>query len=287
MTDIPPVGTVRLSIPGAVAVARRSCSPSCFGYHATWRLFRLTGLKANPAWHARFYHAALADLRDSGGRLRVLICAASDETMLATLTQLLGRHRFQAHMVDACATPLALAAAYAHQHGIAVTTQQASAPQLPDLPGPFEVAVTDGLLSLLSTQADRDTLLARLASLLTPTGLLLYTTRIAGPAGILEYDRLGRAVQAAAIRVGWPGSPRQRRNAARRIRTQPSRRSPFATPGQAREAFAQHFAHVTVERRSEQPSLALRLHPSAWTGQASYCLDVTAHTPTLAAVRTP
>ncbi|WP_322769837.1 hypothetical protein [Frankia sp. Cr1] len=278
MIDTSAVDSARLTILGAFALARRLCQPQCFGYHATWRLFRHTGLKASPGWHTDFYRTALAPLA-ANRPLRILICAASDEAMLATLAMILDRRHVDIHLVDACATPLVLSATYAHRQGIALTTIQAHAPDLPDVPGPFDVAVTDGLLSLLEGPAARHALLARLASLLTPDGRLLYTTRIAGPSSVLEYDRVGRTIQAAAAYLAWPGDTRQRHDLARRILTRPARRSPFTIPDQLRTAFSRHFTHVAVAQRPGQPTLPLRLHPAALTGNASRCIQVTADTP--------
>jgi hypothetical protein len=120
-----------LTLPGAVAAARAHCEPGCFPYHAAWRLCRRAGLKGHPGWHTGFYAQTLDKHPLPTHRpVRVLICAASDEMMLAVLARLVGARRLLVTLIDACRTPLLLAATYAHHHHhIAVTTVQARAPE--------------------------------------------------------------------------------------------------------------------------------------------------------------
>ncbi|NJC74093.1 class I SAM-dependent methyltransferase [Planosporangium thailandense] len=268
-----------LTLPGAVTAARAHCQPDCFAYHATWRLFRHTGLKGHPGWHAGFYAQALAAHPLPTYRpVRVLICAASDEMMLAVLTRLIGARRLLVTLVDACPTPLRLAAAYAHRHHITLTTVRARAPELPDWHDCFDLVITDGLLSLLPHPHDADALLARLTAALDPDGLLLYTTRIA-PTGTLEYDRLGRAIQATTARLAWPGPRNERRSLARTVRTRRSRPSPFNSPDDVHAAFTQHFRDVRLTTRSRPHTLAVRLHPTTRHGAGSISIGVAATHP--------
>lgn len=271
-------GRAPLTLAGALTTARTYCSPDCFPYHASWRLFRRTGLKGNPGWHTGFYQHSL-DRADLPGRVRVLMCAASDEAMLQAMARQLGADRLDVHLVDACPTPLVLARSYAQRHAITLTCSQARAPQLSGIKGPFDLIVTDGLMALLPTVADRDELADRLASLLTATGTLLYTARIAGPAGVLEYDRIGRTVQAATARWAWPGPLDQRRAIAQTTRTRPSRPSPFTTSTAVAQAFSRAFEDVTVLQRSGAPSTALALHPATRHGHASTSVGIAATRP--------
>jgi 2-polyprenyl-3-methyl-5-hydroxy-6-metoxy-1,4-benzoquinol methylase len=133
---------------------------------------------------------------DAGAR--VLICGAADETMLAVVARILGPYMITVHLIDACPTPLRLSTAYARQHAITLTTAQDTAPALASVAGPFDVVVTDGLLSLLPGPADRAATITRLAQLLTHVGLMLCTTRLAAPGRALEYDRFGRILQAGS-----------------------------------------------------------------------------------------
>ncbi|MFH0246312.1 hypothetical protein ACGRHY_28725 [Streptomyces sp. HK10] len=269
-----------LTLPAVVATARRHCTERCFAYHASWRIFRRAGLKGHPGWHTGFYRRALTTHPlPAHGRVRVLICGASDEAMLATLARLLPPEQLEVHLIDACPTPLHLAAAYARRTGITLTTGLDRAPALTGCAGPYDVIVTDGLLSLLPTPGDRAALLARLADLLAPGGLVLYTARIAGAAGVLEYDRIGRRLQAATARALWPAPADQRRDLAGQILTRPSRPSPFAAPGQVRAAFTAVFGDVRCCLRRTPPTLALALAPTVRAGQGSACVGIAARAP--------
>jgi hypothetical protein len=268
----------RLTVPGAAATARRYCGPNCFGYHATWRLFRRAGLKGNPTWYTGFYAQALdAHPLPTGRPVRVLICAASDEAMLAVLGRLLHPRHLEVTLVDACRTPLILAAAYAERHGFSLTTVQGHAPDLPDFDEPFDLVATDGLLSLLARPDDADRLVGYLAAVVRPDGLLLYTTRIAGT-DTLEYDRVGRAIQAAAG-LAWRGTPAQRRTLVRRSWQQRSRPNPFTRPDDVYAAFAPHFARVRRATRSTAHTVAQRIHPSTRRGTGSISVGVAATGP--------
>jgi hypothetical protein len=262
-----------------LAIARRGCAPECFAYHATWRLTRHSGLKGHPGWHTGFYRAALTGHQlPTGKPVRALICGAADETMLAVLTGLLG-DTIDVHLIDACPTPLAINAAYARRRGLTLTAAQATAPALPAPAAPYDLAVTDGLLSLLPAPADRDRLLATLASQLAPGGLLLYTTRIARSGGVLEYDRLGRALHATTARLAWPGPGAQRRRLAGLAWRRTARPSPYASHAELAAAFARPFGTVRVWHRTRPATFALRLHAAALNGGASHTLGIAASDP--------
>jgi hypothetical protein len=280
-TTLPPV-PARLSVPGSLAVARACCPPECFAYHAAWRFFRRTGLKGHPGWHVGLLRLLVAEQPPSPGPVRVLICAASDEAMLACLTRVLDPDRLRVQMLDACPTPLVLASAYAARHGIALTTRRHRVPGLPDFDAPFDIAVTDGLLSLLPRPGQRSELLGQIAARLAPGGLFVYTTRIAGPSGVLEYDRLGRVVQALAARVAWRGPVEERRRMARQVLGKVSRPSPFTSPAQLTEAVAEHFAEVRTFVRRSPASLPVHAH-RLLHGEAGTCVGISATVPRRAA----
>ncbi|GAA4994387.1 hypothetical protein GCM10023205_78950 [Yinghuangia aomiensis] len=269
-----------LTITGALRTARTYCPPVCFPYHATWRLFRSTGLKGHPGWHRGFYRLAL----DRTGlthrpRLRVLICGASDEAMLATLADLLGIDRLDVYLVDRCATPLRLALAYANHVDLALVTRQAEAPQLPDFGARFDLVITDGLLSLLPSDAVRATVFA-LAGALREDGVLAYTARVAQPSrSRLEYDRPGRWIQAAAVLAAYPGPPGQRASHAVNVLQRPSRTSPFTTSEHLRDAFADAFSDTAVYINDGPASCAQRLHPAHCAGATSLRVGVLAQHP--------
>src|SRR4051812_37398693 len=101
--------TAPLTLADAWSVARRTCAPACVGYHAPWRLFRLAGLKSNPAWHTGFYRQALRSGAPAG--VRVLVCGSCDETMPRILTELMPGAAVT--VADVCSTPLTLIDAWA------------------------------------------------------------------------------------------------------------------------------------------------------------------------------
>ncbi|MBA0053646.1 hypothetical protein E0L36_23095 [Streptomyces sp. AJS327] len=262
----------------ALATARRYCDQRCFAYHASWRFFRRTGLKGNPTWHTGFYRTALTNWSPSTGRLRVLIAGAADETVLVTLERLVNRHRhrLEVHLIDTCPTPLHLARAHAHWSGLHLTERLDRAPQLATCVPPFDLILTDGLLSLLPTPGQRAETITRLVQLLADQGMLLYTTRVAGDAGVLEYDRLGRRITAATALLTWPGPPHQRLRMARSLRERPSRPAPFTTAEEITSSFASHFAHVRTYTRKAPHSLPLALAPSVRAGVGSTSVGVAA-----------
>lgn len=258
-----------VSLVDAWAAARVHCTPSCFCYHAPWRLFRQAGLKGSPDWHTGFYRQALTGRTPS----RALVCGSSDETMPRVLARLVPGVAIT--VADACAAPLTLVDAWADGAGVDVDTVRSRAPELAEVSGQYDVIVTDGLLSLLPEPADRDALIARLAGLLTDDGVLLYTTRIAGPAGRLEYDRLGRAVQALAATT-WPAPAAERLQLTRERLRHPSRLSPFTTPGRLADAFRAEFDEVRLFTRAVAPTLALAVHPAFLARRGSVCVGVSA-----------
>lgn len=264
----------------ALRTARQCCTPECFGYHATWRLFRRAGLKGTPAWHTGFYRTALTRWQPpAGGRIRVLVAGAADETVLRVLEALLGTRRLEVHLVDACPTPLHLAQAYAYWSGLLLEPRQDRAPELATCHSPFDLIVTDGLLSLLHTPAHRAATVRRFAELLTDEGMLLYTTRIAGRAGVLEYDRLGRHLTAAAAAATWPGSPRARLRLAQHLRTRRSRAAPFASPGDLAAAVAGDFGQVRLHTRRAAHTVPIALAPSVLAGHGSTSVGIAATAP--------
>ncbi|WP_157556372.1 class I SAM-dependent methyltransferase [Herbidospora yilanensis] len=261
--------TASLTIRGAWSAARENCAPGCFCYHASWRLFRQAGLKGNPRWHTAFYQRALAERQPS----TALVCGSSDETMPQILTEL--QPGMQITVADACPTPLTLINTWAKETGTQVFTLRSEAPELAGVSGSFDLIVTDGLLSLLPSPADREAVITRLAGLLSEDGLLLYTSRIAGRAGYLEYDRIGRAGQALAATT-WPATSAERMVLARQRLRHPSRPSPFASPDQIADAFRNGFGQVRLFTRSAPPTVALALHPAFLIGRGSVCVGIAA-----------
>ena len=58
---------------------------TCSWYHGTWQYLRLLDMVAVPGWHSDFYMEALSSLLKKKPTADVLISAAADFGMLATL----------------------------------------------------------------------------------------------------------------------------------------------------------------------------------------------------------
>ncbi|MFR9675822.1 class I SAM-dependent methyltransferase [Streptomyces sp. TR02-1] len=259
--------------------AREHCTEQCFSYHAAWGLFRTTGLKGTPRWHTGFYRTALEHWERPPGRLRVLVAGAADHTVLNVLERLLGSERLEIHVIDACPTPLALCRAHAYWTGLRVTERQDHAPELATCDGNYDLIITDGLLSLLTTPEQRTATVARFAKLLARDGLLLYTARIAGDSGALEYDQIGRHIMAVTALTSWPGSARERISLAHAERTRPSRPAPFSSTGDVAACFEEVFATVRTHTRTAPHTVPLALAPSVRAGRGSTSVGITATGP--------
>src|SRR6266542_3823270 len=162
-------------------------------------------------------------------------------------------------------------------HRLDLTTQQADVEHLHLGGERYDLIISDGLLSLLGHNSDQ--LIGRLARLLTPGGLLAYTTRLTHPGHRLEYDHLGRALQTLAC-LCWPASPAERLRLAARAWSTAVRVSPFTDEHAVRAAFTPPFATVTLHATPSAASLALRLHPLTLTGRGSRRVVVAATNPT-------
>lgn len=261
--------------------ARRTCTPGCFGYHATWPLVRTLGLKASPRWHADHYRTALATLRPADGQpLRVLVAGAADHVAVATLAAVADSHPLVLHVVDRCPTPLAAIDAWAAHHHVTATTQLGRIEDLDASSEPYDAVACDGLLSLLADPEARSHVLGRVAAALAPTGLLIYTTRLTVGGRPLEYDIAGRILQTAAS-AAWPHPTRDRLHVALDRWRRPARSAPYTAVDQLRTELASHFAAVTVDVDPTPPTTALRCHPRHMLHRAgTHVVRATAMSPT-------
>lgn len=270
--------------PGPMAawrLARAHCDAGCFAYHATWPLVRAAGLKATPRWHTAFYREQLhtAALLDGTSPVRALVAGAADHTMTAVLADLIGRDRLLVEVIDQCDTPLHLARRWAQERDVAITTRRARIPLAePDTRG-YDLVVTDGLLSLLPSPAARDDALRWAARQLTPTGLLLYTTRHRPDDLPLEFDALGRAVHAAAA-LTWHGSVRARRELAVRAWRRPARSAAYDSADQLHRDLRRHFDDIELTEDRTPPTPALAAHRLHRPAQASVIVRARAAHPT-------
>lgn len=258
--------------------ARRTCSPTCFGYHASWPIVRRLGLKASPAWHTDFYRAALAALTPTDQRLMILVAGAADPTAAAILAELAGDEP-SIVVIDQCPTPLATIAAWARHRHPDVEVHHAQVEDLdPDDIGTFDLVVCDGLLSLLADADARHQALAQLANVTSPTGRFVYTTRLTVDGRPLEYDLCGRVLQ-AAVALTWPRRPPSRARLAADRWRRPARMAPYTTAAQLRDDLQGHFVDVDIDVDPNPPTRALRLHPNTLRGVASAVVRVTATHP--------
>jgi hypothetical protein len=239
--------------------ARRHCSSDCFGYHATWPLVRAAGIKASPTWHRDFYRLELdaAGFTTGTDRVRVLIAGTADHTLARVLAGLIEPRRIDLTVIDRCPTPLIATTRHALALGIpALRVETASIPEHPTVTPAVDVAVTDGLLSLLPDETHRQATLAWLAASLNPGGTLLYTTRLTIDGKPLDFDRLGRAIQTTAA-LTWPRHEPRRRALALRTWRRPARAAPYTNVGQLHDEISRHFGLVQIHADPEPPTPAL------------------------------
>jgi hypothetical protein len=260
--------------------ARRHCRPDCFGYHATWPLVRAAGIKASPSWHRDFYRSELsaAGLATGTNRVRILIAGTADHTLTRVLAELIDPHRLDLTVIDRCPTPLKSTGRLALDLGVpALRLETASIPEFPTVIPAVDVAVTDGLLSLLPDETRRRATLAWLAASLKPSGTLLYTTRLTADAEPLDFDRLGRAIQTAAA-LTWPRREPRRRSLALTTWRRPARAAPYTDAGQLHDEISREFGHVQIHADPEPPTPALR-HTRRTRGAPNFIVRAAATNP--------
>ncbi len=170
-----PIARARL----AAAWATDGCARTgCGWYHGTWPLWRALGLASAPDVHEVFYREALLDHLDAGGGDRVLVTGAADPEMLATtLRAFRARGRTpRLEALDRCATPLALAAAWAHHEGVPLRTHQVDA-LVHATDARFDLVLTHAFLGYFDP-AGRAALAARWRDWLAPDGRLITLNRL-------------------------------------------------------------------------------------------------------------
>jgi 2-polyprenyl-3-methyl-5-hydroxy-6-metoxy-1,4-benzoquinol methylase len=154
---------------------------SCEWYHGTWQYLRLFDLVAVPGWHA-FFTTALASVLERTPHADVLISAAADYGMLATLHEAIevARARPRIVLYDICKTPLRASQWYADRHQLALECVCANL-LTADIPeAPFDLIVTDEFLSVVKA-SDKPRVVRRWRELLRPGGTVVTTVMIGGP----------------------------------------------------------------------------------------------------------
>jgi 2-polyprenyl-3-methyl-5-hydroxy-6-metoxy-1,4-benzoquinol methylase len=156
-------------------------SMSCNWYHGTWQYLRLLNMVAVPPWY-EFYQEALTNVLRQHPRAEVLISAAADYGMLATLHDAMVATQATPHIqiYDICRTPLRACQWYAERHGFSVDCICANL-LTGDLPkAHFDLIVTDEFLTVIKS-ADKPVIVKRWRELLKPGGTLVTTAMVGGP----------------------------------------------------------------------------------------------------------
>jgi hypothetical protein len=155
---------------------------SCGWYHGTWQYLRLLDMVAVPHWHREFYNRVLGNILRQKPGANVLISAAADWGMLASLheaVQIAGANP-RITIYDICRTPLKSCQWYADRHQLPITTHCANiiTSEIPE--APFDLIVTDEFLSVL--KAEYKHLIAdRWKELLKPGGSVVTVAMMGGP----------------------------------------------------------------------------------------------------------
>jgi hypothetical protein len=126
----------------------------CGWYHGTWQYLRLLDMVAVPDWHRDFYNEALGNILNRKPNANVLISAAADYGMLATLHQAMElTGNFPKVLIyDICKTPLRACQWYADRHNISIETRRENllTGLIPE--APFDLIVTDEFFTVLKTE---------------------------------------------------------------------------------------------------------------------------------------
>jgi hypothetical protein len=154
---------------------------SCGWYHGTWQYLRLLDMVAVPHWHREFYNQKLGDILRQNPRANVLISAAADWGMLASLHEAIQIAEANPEIViyDICKTPLKACQWYADLHKFPIKTRCSNiiTENIPE--APFDLIITDEFLSVL--KSDYKPLIARRwKELLKPGGAVVTVAMIGG-----------------------------------------------------------------------------------------------------------
>ena len=154
---------------------------SCDWYHSTWQYLRLLNMVAVPPWY-EFYKEALSDVLRRRPNAEVLISAAADYGMLATLHDAIRTSGASPHIVlyDICQTPIRACQWYAERHGLALDVVCANLLTCDIPPASFDLIVTDEFLTVIKSE-DKPQIVKRWRELLKPGGTLVTTAMIGGP----------------------------------------------------------------------------------------------------------
>jgi 2-polyprenyl-3-methyl-5-hydroxy-6-metoxy-1,4-benzoquinol methylase len=154
---------------------------SCDWYHGTWQYLRLLNMVAVPPWY-EFYNGALSEVLRQRPNADVLISAAADYGMLATLHDAIRATEATPRIVlyDICRTPIRACQWYAERHGLSIECVCANLLTCDIPPASFDLIVTDEFLTVIKSE-DKPLIVKRWRELLKPGGTLVTTAMIGGP----------------------------------------------------------------------------------------------------------
>jgi len=154
---------------------------NCGWYHGTWQYLRLLDMVAVPHWHREFYNRVLGGILKQKPRANVLISAAADWGMLASLHEAMQISGATPDIVlyDICGTPLKSCQWYADRHNIAIKTKRANIITEEIAEAPFDLIVTDEFLSVLKAEY-KPSITKRWKELLKPGGAVVTVAMMGG-----------------------------------------------------------------------------------------------------------
>ncbi|HKC65461.1 MAG TPA: hypothetical protein VKB86_17600 [Pyrinomonadaceae bacterium] len=154
---------------------------NCGWYHGTWQFLRLLDMVAVPAWHSDFYAEALGSFLAKKPTAHVLISAAADYGMLATLHSAIKATATTPTIViyDICNTPLKSCQWYANRYNLSIKTHCENLITGNVVDAPFDLIVTDEFLSVLKSEY-KPLIVKRWKELLKPTGAVVTVAMIGG-----------------------------------------------------------------------------------------------------------
>jgi hypothetical protein len=124
---------------------------SCGWYHGTWQYLRLLDMVAVPHWHREFYNQKLGGILKQKPHANILISAAADWGMLASLHEAIQLADASPEIIiyDICKTPLKSCQWYADLHNLPIKTKCSNiiTENIPE--APFDLVVTDEFLTVL------------------------------------------------------------------------------------------------------------------------------------------
>ena len=154
---------------------------NCGWYHGTWQYLRLLDMVAVPHWHREFYNERLGGILRQNPHAKILISAAADWGMLASVHEALQLAAANPEIVlyDICKTPLKASQWYADLHNLPIKTRRANiiTENIPE--APFDLIVTDEFLSVLKAEY-KPLIVKRWKELLKPGGAVVTVAMMGG-----------------------------------------------------------------------------------------------------------